>query len=85
MGGLYPVRLVRGRDETCPVSTRKGTRLVRLVRERGGGAIPGRLETMGGLYPSDSRRPSRRWAWGVHGRVAARVDMSGRRLIVCAM
>jgi len=32
------IQLVRGRDEACPVSTRRGTRLVQLVREgRGGG------------------------------------------------
>ena len=29
--------MAEGKDETCPVSTRGGTRLVRLVRGRGGG------------------------------------------------
>jgi len=34
-GGMYGVR-----DAACPLSTRRGTRLVRLVRGRGGGACP---------------------------------------------
>ena len=31
--------MAEGKDETCPVSTRGGTRLVRLVRGKGGGNI----------------------------------------------
>ena len=53
--GLGGVRLVRGRDEVCPVSTGGGTRRVRLVRVRTGPGF-----RFGGAGAGPQCRPQRR-------------------------